>query len=207
MITLNLVIYPALNPVRICGKYPNYKARRECFILSPLMKPKKLSIVHLSPKKQSHVSKPMQSPKKANTVSAVKYSKKANTFVKHDKPKDQENAIYCTKCNLIVQSIKELQNHKSTCFKGRRYHCTDKKYDKSFLHISIMLQHVAGVHKNNPFVCSICKEMFIFKKVMDAHIKCEHAVKILCTSTCVPNVVRGSIIKHIIKSMQITIIT
>ena len=158
------------------------------------MKPKKLSIVHSSPKKQSHVSKPIQSPKKVDTVSAVKDCKKGNTFVKYDKPKDQDNAIYCTKCN-VVQNIKELQNHERTCFKGRRYHCTDKKCDKSFSQKSIMLQHVAGVHKNNPFICSICNENFIFKKVMDAHMKHEHAMKKLCTNTCVPNMVRGLIIK------------
>ena len=40
---------------------------------------------------------------------------------------------------------------------------------------------------------------------MDAHMKCEHATKKLCTNTCVPNVVRGLIIKCIIKSMQIAI--
>ena len=31
MITQNLVIYPALNPVRTCGKYFEYKVRQECF--------------------------------------------------------------------------------------------------------------------------------------------------------------------------------
>ena len=31
MITQNLVIYPALNPVRTCGKYSEYKVRQECF--------------------------------------------------------------------------------------------------------------------------------------------------------------------------------
>ena len=32
MITQNLDIYPALNPVRTCGKYSDYKVRQECFI-------------------------------------------------------------------------------------------------------------------------------------------------------------------------------
>ena len=31
MITQNLVIYPAINPVRTCGKYSHYKVRQEYF--------------------------------------------------------------------------------------------------------------------------------------------------------------------------------
>ena len=40
-----------------------------------------------------------------------------------------------------------------------------------------MLQHVEEVHKNNPFICSICKEKYIFKKVIYAHMKCAHVNK------------------------------
>ena len=58
MITQNLVIYPALNPVRTCGKYSNYKARQECFtghfdVASGLWKYPALS---------SHKPKEMQDP-------------------------------------------------------------------------------------------------------------------------------------------------
>ena len=106
-----------------------------------------------------------------------KDSKKPSTFVKHDKPKDQDNMIFCTKGNLVCKSVLELQKHEMSCFKGRQYHCADKKYDKSFSQKSIMLQHVEGVHKNNPFICSIGKETYIFKKVLDAHIKHAHSTK------------------------------
>ena len=106
-----------------------------------------------------------------------KDSKKLSTFVKHDKPKDQDNDIFCTKCNLVCKSVSELKKHKISCFKGRQYYCTYKKCDKSFSQKSIILQHAEGMHKNNPFICSICKEKYIFKKVMDAQMKCAHSTK------------------------------
>ena len=37
MITQNLLIYPALNPVGTCGKYSDYKVRQECFTI-PILK-------------------------------------------------------------------------------------------------------------------------------------------------------------------------
>ena len=82
-------------------------------------KDKKLSIVESSPKKQANVDWLVRSPKKSNKVQVSKDAKKLSTFVKHDKLKDQDNSIYCMKCNLVCKSVSELQKHKMSCFKGK----------------------------------------------------------------------------------------
>ena len=72
-----------------------------------------------SPKKQANVDRLFWSPKKGNEVQVSKDSKKLSTFVKHDKPKDQDNDIFCIKCNLVCKSGSELKKHEMSGFKGR----------------------------------------------------------------------------------------
>ena len=66
---------------------------------------------------------------------------------------------------------------KAVVSKGEDIIVLIKSVTRVFSQKSIMLQYVEGVHKNNPFICSICKETYIFKKVLDAHVKHAHATK------------------------------
>ena len=139
-------------------------------VVSSPEKPTKCARVVSSQTKQANVDRLLRTPKKC--------PKGTNGSMGASSPKKHANVdIYCTKYNMVFQTVSELQKHESSCFKERRYHCTDKKCDTSFSQKSIMLQHVEGVHKNNPFICSICKETYIFKKVLDAHVKHAHETK------------------------------
>ena len=98
--------------------------------------------------------------------------------MKQDPPSDPENQIYCVKCNKILPSLDALDRHSQSCFVGKRFNCPRCGCDKSFSQNLIMLQHVKGVHDNDPFKCKKCDSTFVFKKVLDHHVKRSHSTNV-----------------------------
>ena len=96
-------------------------------------------------------------------------------LVKKPVPQD-DDAIFCNKCNTVFQTVDDLREHEKNCFKGRRYPCS---WRKGCTHVnsqrSLMHQHVKAIHYNDPFRCHICpNETFIYKKSLDKHVKTNH---------------------------------
>ena len=118
-------------------------------------------------KQQSHSE--WFDPKKYNTKQ-VRHS----PVVKKVLPADAE--IYCRKCNEVLNDASELTAHEKTCYVGRRYKCTYPKCSYVNAQKSLLHQHIKAIHFNNPFVCDICKETFVYKKSLDKHLKRVHKV-------------------------------
>lgn len=87
---------------------------------------------------------------------------------------DDDDVIFCTKCNETFINTTDLKNHEKKCFTGRRYGCFFPGCDKSFSQRSIMHQHYKGVHQKNPYHCPECNAPYIFSKVMNYHMKKDH---------------------------------
>ena len=84
--------------------------------------------------------------------------------VKKPVPQD-DDVIFCNKCNTVFDTVDNLRDHEKNCFKGRRYPCSWKGCNHVNSQRSLMHQHVKAIHYNDPFPCHICpNETFIYKK-------------------------------------------
>ena len=94
--------------------------------------------------------------------------------VKKVLPPDAE--IYCGKCNEVFNVVSELSAHEKTCYVGRCYKCTYPGCSHVNAQKSLLHQHIKALHFDDPFLCDICKETFVYKKSLDKHMKRVHKV-------------------------------
>ena len=62
-----------------------------------------------------------------------------------------DDVIFCNKCNTVFDTVDNLRDHKKNCFKGRRYPCSGKGCNHVNLQQSLMHQHVKAIHYNDLF--------------------------------------------------------
>ena len=138
----------------------------------PLPAKKGKSKVKAGPKDESLANKKQKVKAKDDSLASVEVSSQSETEVGSV---GSSVCIFCTKCDEIFGTVDELVSHEKQCYKGRRYPCTWPGCKHTNSQKSLLRQHVKGVHENNPYRCSVCREeTFVYKKSHDKHVKRYH---------------------------------
>ena len=92
--------------------------------------------------------------------------------------------IFCNECNEVFKTTDGLAKHKKECFIGRHYPCSDSDCVKIFSQKSLMHQHYKVIHLEDPFLCSFCKEPFVYKKTLEKHENNQHNTRTTFKYNC-----------------------
>ena len=99
--------------------------------------------------------------------------------------------IYCSKCNKVFGSVEELTKHEKKCYTGRRYPCTWQGCKHVNSQKLLLHQHIKAIHYNDPFRCQVCNKPFIYKKLLQKHVKKSMIQVSRSLSTIVHNAPKG----------------
>ena len=84
--------------------------------------------------------------------------------------------IFCGKCNEVFDDVSKLSAHKKTCYVGRCYECPHPRCNHVNAQKSLLHQHIKALHYDDPFLCTICADTFVYKKSLDKHLKRVHKI-------------------------------